>query len=85
MTLRRWLSREGAPVTRIPSRPAPCTCGCADEMPPRPPEGRQPMPAEDIWGIGAATVTAPDRRFDPCGSPPLAAARQNSSDEKGDQ
>ena len=81
--IRRLLSREGRPPAPVRITGTPLAVRVVD-MPPRPPEGRCP-PAEDIWGIGAATVTAPDRRFDPCGSPPLAAARQNSSDEKGDQ
>ena len=65
MIPRRFLSRE-RPAQRVTA---------PDEMPPRPPEGRRP-PADDIWGVGAATVVNPDPQFDPCGAPAIGAGRR---------
>ena len=71
--IRGWLSREGRPPAPVRVTGTPLAVMVTD-MPPRPPEGR-PQPAEDIWGIGAATVVNPDRRFDPCGAPPITTKK----------
>jgi len=72
--IRRLLSREGRPPAPVRITGTPLAVRVVD-MPPRPPEGRCP-PAEDIWGVGAATVVNPDPAHDPCGRPAIAPGKR---------
>jgi hypothetical protein len=68
--IRRLLSREGRAPVRITGTPPAVR---VVDMPPRPPEGRQPL-ADDIPWRNAACMKITDPRLDPSGAPPMEVA-----------